>query len=168
MNRPAPPLFHEAQRFRQWRLRILLALPPAFFWFLLIWQVWLGHAWGKHPMSNAGVIFLLVVLSLLYLRLVTVRLDIAVFDEKVRVALRGAFWRRWISGNTIQAAKAVSYNAVRDYGGYGIRSGRLGRAYIAGGSRGVLLKLAGGEQVLLGSNRPDELAAVILRIRKPA
>jgi hypothetical protein len=44
----------------------------------------------------------------------------------------------------------------------------LGRAYIAGGSRGVLLKLAGGEQVLLGSNRPDELAAVILRIRKPA
>lgn len=159
-------IFHEQQPFRQLRLRVLLALPPLFFLFLLIWQVLLGHPWGKHPMSNAGVVFLLVVLTLVYARLVTVKLTTQVSAQEIRIALRGIWWRRRIPSGTIQSAKVVSYNAVRDYGGYGIRSSRLGRAYIAGGNRGVLLKLADKDQILVGSESPDELASAICRTRE--
>jgi hypothetical protein len=161
---PAAPLFREEQPLGQLRLRLLLAVPPLFFLFLIVWQVWLGHPWGKRPMSNGGVIFLFVLLSLLYARLVTVKLTTEVFAGEIRVTLRGAFWRRRIPGASIRSAKVVSYDALRDYGGYGIRSGRLGRAYIAGGTQGVLLMLSGPEQVLIGSGRPLKLFGAIERM----
>ena len=56
------------------RLRILTAIPPVVMTLLAIWQVGLGHRWGKQPMSNAGVIGWAIFLWLVYLRLITVKL----------------------------------------------------------------------------------------------
>jgi hypothetical protein len=50
---------------------------------------------------------------------------------------------------------------MEQYGGRGIRRGRHGWAYTVSGNRGVKLILAGGEQFLIGSQRPEELAAAI-------
>lgn len=158
--------FEEEQPFRQGRLRVVLAAPPLFFLYLLIWQVVLGHPWGKRPMSNGGVIFLFVFLSLLYLRLTTIRLGILVSNRAILVSLRGALWHRRIPIDSIESAKIVAYHPVRDYGGYGIRSGRAGRAYIAAGNRGVLLRFSDRKELLLGTGRPSELAAAILRAKK--
>ena len=48
-----------------------------------------------------------------------------------------------------------------DYGGWGIRRGRRGWAYNVSGNRGVLLQLENEKTLLIGSQRPDELAAAI-------
>jgi len=128
---------------------------------LLIWQVVLGHRWGKHPMSNANVIGWTIFLWAIYFRLITVRLVTEAHDGKLVIALRG-FWRsRRIPLNEIRSVEAISYDPVRDYGGYGIRTGRFGKAYIAGGTRGVRMKLANGATVVVGSQRPEELAAIL-------
>ncbi len=143
------------------RLRIMLAIPPAAMLLMLIWQVMLGHPWGKHPMSNASVIGWNVFLWLVYLRLVTVRLVTDVRPGELRVAMRG-FWReRRIPFSEIKSMKVVRYDPVRDYGGYGIRSTKRGKAYIAGGHSGVRLELNRGGPVLIGSERPQELLSAI-------
>ena len=49
---------------------------------LLIWQVILGHPWGKQPMSNANVIGWTMFLWLIYFRLITVRLVTEVRDRE--------------------------------------------------------------------------------------
>jgi hypothetical protein len=54
----------------------------------------------------------------------------------------------------------LTFDPVRDYGGYGIRSNRQGTAYIAGGRRGVRLKLANGATLVVGSQKPDELTSI--------
>src|ERR1700733_13633082 len=69
------PVFREVQRFPLRRIAVALASPPCFMLGLLIWQVVLGHPWGKHPMSNGDVIGWTVFLCLVYLRLITVRLS---------------------------------------------------------------------------------------------
>jgi len=159
----AQPFFQEVQSFRLKRPRILLAIPPVSMLLLLIWQVILGHPWGRQPLSNASVVGWTIFLWLVYLRLVTVRLVTEVRPGEVSVAMRG-FWReRHIPLTEIKAAQAVTYDAARDWGGYGIRTTRRGQAYIAGGNRGVRLKLAKGGMILIGSERPEEMVLAINR-----
>jgi hypothetical protein len=163
MNVPAQPLFREVQSFRVTRLRILLAIPPASMLLLLVWQVILGHPWGKHPMSNASIIGWEIFLWVVYLRLVTVRLVTEVHPHEISVAMRG-FWReRHILLSEIKAVEVIGYDAARDWGGYGIRTTRRGKAYIAGANRGVRLKLVKGGMIVIGSERPEELVSAINR-----
>ena len=102
-------------------------------------------------MSNADVIFWSVFLWLVYLRLMTVRLITDVRDGKLTVRLRGNFRRR-----TIRLADIRSVDP-------GIEVAYRSRPWVAQGARGVLLKLADGEKVTIGSQKPNELAAAILR-----
>jgi hypothetical protein len=157
----ATTIFHEEQRFRLRRQRVLLAIPPVGMTLLLIWQVILGHPWGKEPLSNASVIGWTIFLWLVYLRLVTVRLVTEVRPGEIAVAMRGLWRARRIPLGDIKSATAVSYDPTRDYGGYGIRTTRSGTAYIAAGNRGVRLELSKGGTVLVGSERPEELLSAI-------
>lgn len=156
-------IFHEQQRFRLKRQRILLAIPPIGMTFLLLWQVILGHPWGKEPLSNTSVIGWTIFLWLVYLRLVTVRLVTEVRAGELAVAMRGLWRARRVPLSEIKSAKTISYDPERDYGGYGIRTTRSGTVYIAGGNRGVRLELAKGGTVVIGSERPEELASAINR-----
>ena len=82
-------------------------------------------------------------------------------SDQVSVAMRG-FWReRHIPLSEIKSVKVVAYDPVRDYGGYGIRTTRGVKAYIASGNRGVRLNLVNNGAVLIGSERPEDLASVI-------
>lgn len=54
-----------------------------------------------------------------------------------------------------------AYNPIPEYGGWGIRTGMQGRAFNMRGNEGVQLVLASGKRVLIGSQRPDELARAI-------
>lgn len=154
-----PSWFHESQKLRQWHVRILLALPPAALVVMTVRQVVFHHPWGQKPPSNGGLIFLTVLLALVYLRLITVRLVTDLGKDQLSVGLRGLWPSRRIPLSQVRSAKAITYDPVRDYGGYGIRSGRLGAAYIASGNRAVQLELASGRKILVGSQRADELAA---------
>jgi hypothetical protein len=154
-------LFHETQSFSQRRAAVALAIPPCGMLCLLIWQVILGHPWGKQPTSNVSVVFWTAFLWLLYVRLITVRLVTDVRTDELVVAMRGLWPARRIPLAGIQSAETVTFDAERDYGGYGIRSSRQGKAYIASGNRGVRLKLADGSTFLVGSQKPGELASLI-------
>jgi hypothetical protein len=156
------PVFHEVQRLRQWHIRIVLALPPAALLFITIRQVIFYHPWGGHPISNGGLIFLTILLVAVYLRLITVRLVTDVGSGEMAIGLRGLWRRRRIPLSQIRSATTVEYNSL-DYGGYGIRSGPGGRAYIADGNRGVQLELNDGNKLLIGSQRAEELARAIQR-----
>jgi hypothetical protein len=153
--------FREVQRFPLRRTALVVAIPPCAMLGVLIWQVVLGHAWGKQPMSNPSVIGWTVFLWILYFRLITVRLVTEVRSGKLVVAMRGLWGRRSVLLSDISSAEVITFDPQRDYGGYGIRSIRTGKVYIAAGNRGVRVHLSGGAMLVVGSERPDELAASI-------
>jgi hypothetical protein len=157
----SPPAFLEVQRFPLRRIALALASPPCFLLGLLIWQVMLGHTWGKHPMSNGDVIGWTVFLWLVYFRLITVRLVTEVRKGELIVRMRGLRRLRRVPLDWIQSVETIKHDIARDYGGYGIRSTREGKAYVASGGRGVRVTLPAGEKLVVGSQRPDELAAAI-------
>ena len=112
-------------------------------------------------MSNGNVIGWSVFLWLIYFRLITVRLVTEVRKGKLVVAMRGLWRSRRVPLDCIQSVETITHDIARDYGGYGIRTTREGKAYVAGGGRGVRVTLTTGEKLVVGSERPDELVAAL-------
>jgi hypothetical protein len=135
-----------------------MALPPAALLFITIRQVVFHQPWGSKPLSNSGLIVLSALLIAVYLRLVTVRLVTDVAGGNLSVGLRGLWRRRRVPLSTVRAAEPVRFDPAREYGGYGIRSGPRGLAYIASGNDGVQLELKDGSKLLIGSQQSEELA----------
>ena len=153
--------FRESQGFRQWRLRISLAIPPLVLCLICVWQVALGHPLGKQPMSNGGLIGLTVFLWLVYLRLVTVRLVTEVREREIVIRLPGLIRKVRIPIPEIQSAATAVCNPLREFGGYGFRKGRVGKGYLASGNRGVRLELKDKTRAFLGSQKPEALLSAI-------
>jgi len=128
---------------------------------LLIWQVVLGHPWGKAPMSNGNVIGWTIFVWLIYFRLITIRLVTEIRGGELIVALRGLWRSRHVALARVQSVEAIDHDPVRDFGAYGIRTVRGTTAYLAGGSGGVRITLADGEKLVVGSQRAGELAALL-------
>ena len=117
-------------------------------------------------MTNGDLLFLTILLVVVYIRLITVRLVTELRPQRLSVAMKG-FWRRTrVPLADIRSARVVDYDPVTEYGGYGIRSGPLGRAYIASGRRGVQLELKDGRKLLIGSQRSEELAQRIVEAQR--
>ena len=77
-------------------------------------------------------------------------------------------YRRSINLAAIQRVEVVTYRPLVDCHGWGIRSGRDGeRVFNARGNRGVRLHMSDGGRFLIGSQRPEELAAAIERLIQP-
>jgi hypothetical protein len=135
---------------------------------LLVWQVVLGHRWGKAPMSNGNVIGWTIFLWLIYLRLITVRLVTEIRGEELKLGLLGLWRSQRVPLNRIQGVETLDYDPVRDFGTYGVRTTRAGTAYLAGGQGGVRITLLSGKKLVVGSRRPEELARALReRIAKP-
>lgn len=161
MNRTSEPVFHEEQKFREGRVWTVLATVPVIFLLLVVWQVVLGHRWGRHSMSNASVVGWTIFLWLIYWRLINVKLVTDVWPDKLSISMRGLWRLRNVPWTEITGAEVVRFDAAKDFGGYGIRFTRKGKAYIAGGDQGLRLRLTRGGTLVVGSQRVTELANII-------
>tara|TARA_B100000029_G_scaffold480720_1_gene529021 strand:- start:100 stop:615 length:516 start_codon:yes stop_codon:yes gene_type:complete len=153
MCRNAPPWFTEKQRFRQWWVWLLVLWGPGFFIWAILQQVIMGAPIGNNPTSDLVLILLAVIFGAGLPGFIFVcGLDTEVNQHGVRIRFR-PFHRRWVVFNfeSIQTAEAITYSPLKDYGGWGIKYGRKGKAYNVSGNTGVLLTMKNGKCVLIGS-----------------
>ena len=159
---PAPYLYREEQRFRQWWVWILVVGPAALAWWPFVQQILRGENVGQNPAPDwmVWVIWLLIGVGLPLL-FGLVALVLQVTADQVLVNYR-PFKRRAIPLGEIAQVEVRTYNAVKEYGGWGIKGwSKDNVAYNVSGNRGVELTLRSGSRVMLGSQRADELAAAI-------
>jgi hypothetical protein len=77
-------------------------------------------------------------------------------------------YRRIVPIGELHRVEVVTFRPIADYGFWGICSGRNGeRALIARGTRGVRLELADGSVLVIGSQRPEELATALQSALRP-
>ena len=123
----------------------------------------MGKPFGNNPTSDS----LLVVIVLIF------GLGLPVFMYKINLTAEvhedGLYFRffplhlsfRKIRSEDITGFTVETYRAIRDYGGWGIRYGRKGKAYNVSGNRGVQLQLSNGECILIGSQHPEEMTEAL-------
>jgi len=171
-------LFSEEQKFDQWWFRMIIlcsAIPlVVIFGIALYRQIILGKPWGDHPAPDAILIsitaFLFVVMTGLTRLAFRLRLITDITEDGLRYRFPPFIRRfRTISKYDIGEFRTREYNAIREYGGWGIRQGgsKQGIAYNVKGNKGLQLRLKNGRQILFGTQRPDAIRAAMDRLMKP-
>jgi len=160
--------FHEIQKFRQKWLWIFLLLIDMlafiFFGYGIFKQLVLGQAFGSRPLPDialviVGLFFILLLAVLTYISY-TMKLITEVHNDGLTLRFH-PLTLQIIPKELIKKCEVRKYHPIREYGGWGIRYGRKGKAYTVSGTLGVQLELVPGKSLLIGSQRPEELARAI-------
>lgn len=160
--------FSEVQKFRQGWLWVLILLCAAVLVLVLgyglIEQLVFNRSWGDRPLSDTALIVVavgsIVFVAMMVYLFASLRLMTCVDANGVYVRFY-PFAGRTILFADIQSCQARSYRPLSEYGGWGIKYGRSGKAYNVSGNQGAQLILRSGKRVLIGSQYADELAATI-------
>jgi hypothetical protein len=159
-------LFREKQAFRVGYAKIAMAMPPAILSVICCRQVFFHHSWGYGSVTNGDLLFLTILTLGVYVRLITVRLVTELRPGQLSIAMKG-FWQEIrVPVAEIRTAVPVEYKPAEEYGGYGVRSGPRGQAYIASGNQALQLELQDGRRLLVGSQRSQELARRIVEVQR--
>lgn len=165
--------FREEQKFHQpwiWTLLMVMTLAAVIlFGYGMIKQLVFGQPWGDRPMSDSalaivGPLVILFTIGMTYLFL-KLKLVTEVRDEGLYIRFF-PLSRQIIRYENIEESDVRTYRPLKEYGGWGIRYGRKGKAYNVSGNRGVQLKLSGGKKLLIGSQQPEKLADAITEAMK--
>ncbi|MCX6267561.1 MAG: hypothetical protein NTW16_09425 [Bacteroidetes bacterium] len=159
-------VYKEIQKFRQPWIWILLTTSGLFisvmFGVGINKQVMHGQKFGNHPLSDPGLIVMFVSVMLLF---VLIALMFGFAKLTTLIDDKGIAWRffpfqfkfRRVDWDKLDSFEVISYNPIRDYGGWGIRTNKTGKAYNVFGDKGLQLRLKNGEKVLIGTQNPNKL-----------
>jgi len=155
--------YREVQHFRQPWLWLLIAGIFGVTMWSFVQQIVLGSPFGQNPASDTVVMIIAVAFGLAF----PVLFCVANLTAEVRSD--GLYYRffpfhlrfRKITAESLVSYEVRTYRPIRDYGGWGIRYGRDGKAYNVSGNRGVMLELSDGQRLLIGSQKPEDLANAI-------
>lgn len=168
---PAVVIYREEQNF-DWRVYALVAAAEILVWLGLV--CFHDNPAQAAGFENAGTAKLAIgFLVGLVLPLVLVVGVLRMTTEVAPTDLRVWFgwiptYRRVVPIGTIVRIEVVTYRPLADYGGWGIRQGRDGvRVLNARGNQGVRIDLADGSRLLIGSQRPEDLARALERALQP-
>lgn len=167
---PPAAIFREDQNFAWW-VYVLLALIASS---AALGLAWIVRASGESSLLLSSIqlpLFLLVGLGLPTILVVGVlHMTTVVTPTECRV------WFGWVPTlrhavdlGDIRSIEVVTYNPLRESRGWGVHININGeRVLNARGNRGVRLRLADGGRLLIGSQRPEELARVLDQARQAA
>jgi len=155
--------YREVQHFRQPWVWLLIAGVFGVTVWSFVQQIVLGRPFGQNPASDTMVMIIAFVFGLAFPVLFLVaNLTVEVRSDGLYYRFFPFHWYfRRISAETLAKYEVQTYRPIRDYGGWGIRYGRGGKAYNVSGDRGVMLELSDGSRLLVGSQKPEDLAAAI-------
>lgn len=152
--------FSESQRFHQQPLA-LVAIVAGFAGVGL--AAWAIVASGG-PV-HAGGWFGLAVGAAVMIGLVLAELRVEVRPDGLYVRFFPLTRQHRFAWSEIESAEPRRYRPMREFGGWGVRFSRGGKAYNVAGDRGVQLVFTDGRRLLIGSQRADELAEAIRSAR---
>jgi hypothetical protein len=161
-------LFIEKQRFRQVWLWLILLGVSFFLTTGLIKQLFLGVDFGSKPMSDPELIVVWLIFGVgLPVGFFSANLTTHVYKDRLTIQLFPLhFNEQDYSIDQIQGFEAVTYRPLLDYGGWGIRYGRKGKAYNISGKKGVKLQFQSGRPLLIGSQKPNELTGALEKAKE--
>ena len=167
---PAAVVYREEQNF-DWRAYALVFAVEVL-WGVLLWKLKraadpaaLLHLDAiEVPVGIAIFMALPVVIIVGFLRMTT---EVTPTDLRVWFGWVPTY-RRAIDAGMVRRAEVVTYRPWADCRGWGVRTGRDGeRVLNARGNRGVRLELSDGSLLVIGSQRPEDLARAITTALQP-
>jgi hypothetical protein len=146
-------LFEEKQKFNQWWLWAILLIFPLL---------------SVIPFDDNGLNIYYVIIG------ISIPLIFYLFELRTFVTSEGLSFqffpfhlkKHLVKIEDIEKCKAMEYSPLKEYGGWGIRYGFKGKAYNVSGNLGVKVHLKNGRNIMFGSQRHNEFAKALKKIKK--
>ena len=156
-------IFREVQRFRQFWIQFIIISYSVFITYGVIQKFLFHIPFGGRHMSGVMLLGVWILFGILF--------PILLYSAKLVTEVRkdGLFIQFFpfhfkfnpIPLDDLKEIKASTYNPIKAYGGWGIRYGLESNAYNVSGNRGVELVFSDKKNLLIGSQKPEELAQAI-------
>jgi hypothetical protein len=160
-------LFSETQKFRQWWLWLII-LGTNVIIILVLGGILKSDADIKDMSGTELFLVTLVgpVVSILFL--IIPKLETRIQEDGIYVRFFPFHLSfRHYSWTDISKAYVRKYSPLREYGGWGIRFGfGNGKAFNVRGNNGLQIEFNNKRKLLIGTNKPEELEAVLKTIRR--
>lgn len=144
-------IFEENQRFNQWWLWLgMLALVGIF-----IYQ--------RYPFEiNQEFLIPFIVLALVIAFLFSIKLSTKIDEHGIHVKMF-PFHLKTVTytWGELYSVDVVEYSPISEYGGWGLRISRKGKAFSVKGNKGIKLQTADGKNRMIGTQKFDEAKIVI-------
>lgn len=72
--------------------------------------------------------------------------------------------KKVITWDEVSTASVIKYNPMRDYGGWGLKRGKKGKAYTISGSYGVYLEMKEGKNIMVGLKNHQAANEIITKL----
>ena len=145
------PLFTEKQRFNQWWLWVLLiisSVAPA----IILYKEFTNNS------LTSGSLSALIILLLVIVLFVVLKMKTTITQKNIQLVYFPFVWKT-INIDDIASLEVINYGFV---GGWGIRLGtKYGTVYNTRGNKGLHIKLKNGKQLVIGTQRTEELEKVV-------
>ncbi|MEI6158037.1 MAG: DUF6141 family protein [Atribacterota bacterium] len=158
--------YHEVQRFKQVWFWSLILVAPIMVWFGMIRQLVWGRPFGNHPLSDTGMLIFGLALGIGF------PLFFLSSSLTTEVRSEGIFYRYFpfhlsfksFPYSEITHLEVITFHPLRDFGGWGLKLGRLGMSYTVYGNQGVRFVLRSGKVIVIGSQKPREFHQAVTQI----
>lgn len=155
-------LFSESQRFKQWWAWVILISIEGLMIYALYQQVFRNKPFGTNPTSDFGLIVGLASITLVLVAFWLIRLKTSIDNEGIHVQFFPFHLKkRHYLWETIQSLEVRRYQAILEYGGWGIRGFGRNRALNISGNMGLQIHFKNGKKLLIGTQKGDSLSLLI-------
>ncbi|MCK0158386.1 hypothetical protein MWU65_14415 [Cellulophaga sp. F20128] len=159
-------VFNETQRFNQWFMQLinygmLLFLLYCFY----IWFIAKSNADQVMATDSTGQIVVTVTVLLCVLLIWSFKLKTKIDEKGIHYQFSPIHRTyRLIRWNDMQSCNLRKYNALREYGGWGFKSGfGNGTAFNVKGNKGIQIVLKNDKKILIGTQKDTAATAIINR-----
>lgn len=146
-------IFEERQRFNQWWLWLgMIALVGIF-----IYQ--------RYPIEfNREFIISFGVLALVVIFLLSIRLSTRIDEQGIHIKMF-PFHLKTVhyTWPELYSAEVVEYSPITEYGGWGLRISRKGKAFSVKGNKGIKIQSSDGRSRMIGTQKFEEAKIAIIQ-----
>lgn len=150
------PLFYEKQKFNQKWLWIIIILANTA-GFHALYQDYQKDNFAFTILVGYCIFIAIFILLFYFMNLETTITKEAIAIKYFPFHLK----KRMYSFAEIQHLEVIKYNPIGDYGGWGVRLSRYGKAFNVKGEYGLKLYFTNRKPLLIGTQKPDELKKIL-------
>lgn len=158
--------FSEKQRFRQiwlWILMVILGIPLYYYSVRLLF-----FNLTTSEMCQMAIAMLTVLHIITIAFLLVIKLEVEITNRHITYRLSPFHFRKKVVPlNQLHCAYIRLYNPVKELSFMGIHFGKGPKAYCINGFWGLQLEFAAGRQLLIGTQRPEEMNAILKKLGIP-
>ena len=159
-------MYQEYQTIRSWWVRIPILISSIFCVYIFLQQILFNQSLTDNIITDVFVLIIILIIGIGIPTFVHfVRLETKIQNENLTIKFWPFHFKPVIFPiDDIKNAEAITYNPIKDYGGWGIRYGIKGKAYNLNGNKGVLLTFKNNQVILIGSQSHEKLCKAITNV----